>query len=173
MTKADSDRRPLLRAFVGAGSNIEPLEHLRAAMTELEKRFGALSMSSLYRTASVGFDGEDFLNLVVSFETDLPVAEVVAQLDEVEAQAGRRREGSRFSSRTLDLDLLMYGDRVVDREGVRLPREDILEYAFVLGPLAELDPDLRHPTADATMLELWSGFDQQDQSIMRLDEGLN
>jgi len=172
VTAADSVRRPLLRAFVGAGSNIEPRENLRAAMTALEKRFGELSMSSVYRTASVGFDGEDFLNLVVSFESDLPVGEVVAGLDEVEAQAGRRRAGSRLSSRTLDLDLLMYGDRVVDREGLKLPREDILEYAFVLGPMAELESDLRHPTVGATMLELWNRFDRQDQPITRLEEGL-
>jgi len=172
VTEADSVRRPLVRAFVGAGSNIEPRENLRAAMAALEKCFGELSMSSVYRTASVGFDGEDFLNLVVSFESDLPVGEVVAGLDEVEAQAGRRRAGSRFSSRTLDLDLLMYGDRVVDREGLTLPREDILEYAFVLGPMAELDPALHHPTAGATMLELWNRFDRQDQPITRLEEGL-
>ncbi|MBT8444025.1 MAG: 2-amino-4-hydroxy-6-hydroxymethyldihydropteridine diphosphokinase [Gammaproteobacteria bacterium] len=163
----------MLRAFVGAGSNIEPLENLRKAMAALEKRFGALSMSSLYRTTSVGFEGEDFLNLVVSFETDLPVDEVVAALDEIEARAGRRREGSRFSSRTLDLDLLLYGDRVVDRAGLTLPRDDILEYAFVLGPLAELEPDLRHPTAGATMLELWNRFDRQDQPITRLGQGLS
>lgn len=172
MSETNSVRRPLLPAFVGAGSNIEPHKHLRAAMTELEKRFGALSISSVYRTAAVGFDGEDFLNLVVAFETDRPVDEVIAGLDEVEAQAGRRREGSRFSSRTLDLDLLMYGDRVVDRAGLTLPRDDILEYAFVLAPLAELEPDLVHPTAGATMLELWNRFDRHDQSITRLEEGL-
>ena len=173
MTEIHSGKRSVSRVFVGAGSNIQPREHLRAAMAALEGRFGSLSTSSVYSTGAVGFDGEDFLNLVISFETDLPVNEVVEQLDTVEAQAGRRRAANRFSSRTLDLDLLMYGEQVADRDGLQLPRDDILEYAFVLGPLAELAPDLRHPTAEATMRELWDRFDRLDQPITRLEHGLD
>ena len=161
------------RVFVGAGSNIEPRKHLRAAMTELASRFDELRSSSIYQTAAVGFDGPDFLNLVASFETDLPVDEVIAELNAVEAAAGRRRTNDRFSSRTLDLDLLMYGDSVLQHEDMILPREDILEYAFVLAPMAELVPDLVHPAEGITMRELWERFDQAGQSIGKLDGGLD
>lgn len=172
MSRIGSEADPASRAYIGAGSNIEPREHLRTAIAALERRFGALSMSSIYLSPPVGFEGEDFLNLVIAFDTDLPVEDLVRELGAVEAEAGRRRTGSRFSSRTLDLDLLMYGDRVVDEGGLQLPREDILEYAFVLGPLAELAPELRHPSAGATMQELWDRFDRAEQPIERLDDGL-
>lgn len=154
--------------FVSAGSNVEPARHLRVALRELESCFGALALSHVYLTAAVGFEGDDFLNLVLSFTTDRPVEQVIAQLDRIEDAAGRRRDTGRFASRTLDLDLLMYADLVVDRPDLRLPRVDIMDYAFVLGPLAELAPDLVHPTERATMRELWSRFDKAGQSIRRL-----
>ena len=160
-----------IRAYVGAGSNIEPREHLSAAMAELARRFSGLRLSSVYRTAAVGFEGPDFLNLVASFETSLPVDRVIAQLDEIENAAGRRRSADRFSSRSLDLDLLMYGDVVDDT--LKLPREDILEYAFVLAPMAEPAPDLVHPAEGATMRELWERFEGATQTISRLDGGLD
>ena len=157
-----------VRAYVGAGSNIEPERHLRAALHDLERRFGTLSRSSVYRTSAVGFHGDDFLNLVVSFRTSLSAAELVTELDRIEASAGRRRHAERFAPRTLDLDLLMYADTVVDVPGLKLPRDDIVEYAFVLGPLAELEPDLAHPVSGATMRELWERFEEGDQPIRRL-----
>jgi len=157
-----------VRVYVGAGSNIEPEQHLHAALGELQRRFGPLSRSSVYRTRAVGFDGDDFLNLVVSFRTSLPAAELVTELDRVEAAAGRRRRPERFAPRTLDLDLLMYADSVDDDPGLKLPRDDILRYAFVLGPLAELEPDLVHPVTGATMRELWERFDEGDRPIRRL-----
>jgi len=158
------------RAYVGAGSNIEPERHLGTAVRSLRQMFGDLELSSVYRTTAVGFDGDDFLNIVVSFSTALPPERLVVALDRIEAAAGRRRGQERFSSRSLDLDLLMYADQVVDEPGLRLPRADIIEYAFVLAPLAELAPDLVHPVEGATMAELWSRFATGDQSITRLAE---
>ena len=160
----------LVRAYVGAGSNIEPQRNLRAALDAVEKVFGELEVSSVYRTRAVGFEGDDFLNLVLSFETNLPPADVIAELDRVESEAGRQREGEKFGPRTLDLDLLLYGDRV--EEALKLPRADIVEYAFVLGPLAEMAPDLRHPATGVTMQALWADFDEGDEPISRLTESL-
>lgn len=168
MTGAKGAAPSEARVYVGAGSNIEPEHHLRAALRQMERRFGTVSKSSVYRTKAVGFDGDDFLNLVVSFRTPLPPADLVAELDRIEASVGRRRHGERFASRTLDLDLLMYADMVVDEPALRLPRDDIMRYGFVLGPLAELAPDLAHPTAGATMHELWERFDEGDQPIGRI-----
>lgn len=160
--------RSEVRVYVGVGSNIDPERHLREALRELERRFGPLSRSSVYRTSAVGFEGDDFLNLVVSFRTALSAAELVAELDRIEGSAGRRREAERFAPRTLDLDLLMYADTIDEDPGLRLPREDIVRYAFVLGPLAELEPDLVHPVSGETMRELWERFEEGDQPIRKL-----
>lgn len=162
------DARPQALIYVSAGSNIQPARHLRTGLRELERRFGELSVSSVYQTKAVGFDGDDFLNLVVSFETGSSPADVVAVLDGIEAAVGRERHEERFASRTLDLDLLIYGDMVVDGPELRLPRADILRYAFVLAPLAEMAPDLVHPLEGMTMRELWAGFDAADQPVQRL-----
>jgi 2-amino-4-hydroxy-6-hydroxymethyldihydropteridine diphosphokinase len=158
--------------YVSAGSNIDPEHHLRTACRTLAEKFGPLSQSSVYRTKAVGFDGDDFLNLVVSFSTDLDVLSVNACLVEAEACAGRARSAESFAPRTLDLDLLLYGNDIIDKTSVRVPRADILQYAFVLAPIAELAPHLRHPVDGRTMEELWSAFEGGDQDIRRLTEPL-
>jgi len=158
--------------YVSAGSNIDPERHLRSACRTLVDRFGPLSLSSVYDTSAVGFAGDDFLNLVMRFSTDLDVHAVKAVLDETEMAAGRTASAESFAPRTLDLDLLLYGARVFDEAAVRVPREDILQYAFVLAPLAELAPELRHPTDGRTMRELWSLFDHPEQRIRRLTKPL-
>jgi 2-amino-4-hydroxy-6-hydroxymethyldihydropteridine diphosphokinase len=129
--------------FVGCGSNIEPEANLRWAYTELEGRFGPLTASNVYLSAAYGFDGPDFLNMVLAFDTEQPVAAVEDVLSALETECGRDASGERTGSRTLDLDLLLYGQRV--DPAWRLPREDILRYSFVLVPLAEIAPKLRHP----------------------------
>ena len=164
--------RPKVCVYVSAGSNIEPQTNLHSALGELERIFGELAVSSVYRTRAVGFEGDDFLNLVLSFTTALPPQSVVVELGRVETSAGRYREGARFAPRTLDLDLLLYGDAVIDGPEFTLPRADVTDYAFVLGPLAELAPDLVHPVVGDTMQKLWAGFDKTAQPITRLPEPL-
>jgi len=160
---------PAADVFVSAGSNIEPVDHLRFACRELERAFGALSLSSVYQSAAIGFEGNDFLNMVIRFSTGRSLTELTAELERIQAEAGREPSADSFSSRTLDLDLLLYGRQVVDAPPVSLPRPDITRYAFVLGPLAELAPDLRHPVTGETMGQLWKNFDRRKQSIQRLD----
>jgi len=167
-----TQEQPQVCVYVSAGSNIEPQRNLRSALDDLERIFGDLVVSSVYRTRAVGFEGDDFLNLVLSFATDLPPQAVVAELDRVEASAGRHREGGRFAPRTLDLDLLLFGDAVIDGPDLTLPRADVTDYAFVLGPLAELAPDLVHPVLGKSMQALWSGFDKTTQPIKRLVDPL-
>ena len=140
--------------FVGVGSNIEPEANLHAALEELERRFAPLIVSSVYRSRAFGFDGDDFLNLVVGFGTALAATEVDAELSAIEYAGGRVRAAERFGPRTLDLDLLIYG-RCID-PSLRLPRDDICAYPFVLGPLAELAPDLVHPIRGQRMADAWA-----------------
>jgi 2-amino-4-hydroxy-6-hydroxymethyldihydropteridine diphosphokinase len=156
--------------YVSAGSNIEPEKNLRLACAELEKLSRSLSRSSVYRTQAIGFDGNDFLNMVISFSTRLSLDEIITELERIQAMSGRKPDASSFSSRTLDLDLLLYGEQVVDSPQISLPRADILKYAFVLGPMAELAPGLRHPRSGKTMGELWAKFDRSEQTIQRLAE---
>lgn len=155
--------------YVGAGSNVAPARHLREACEALRAEFGGLRLSPVYRTRAVGFTGDDFLNLVVAFRTVLPPAGVVAFLESLHERAGRVRGPDPFSPRSLDLDLLLYGDAVIPEPGIRVPREDITRYAFVLRPLAELAPDLRHPVTGQTMAELWAGFSGDRDGMCRED----
>ena len=144
--------------YVSVGSNVDRARHVRAAVSGLRHRFGPCRLSSVYETEAVGFSGDPFYNLVVGFRTAEPPEAVAACLRELEVAAGRRRDGPRFGPRTLDLDLLLYGAQVRDDPALRLPRPEILEQAFVLGPLAELAPELVHPTAGRTLGELWAAM---------------
>ena len=146
----------IVRAFVGAGSNIEPRANLEAACAALKQHYGELELSPLYRSPAAGFSGPDFLNLVAGFRTEEAPAAILERLADLEADAGRDRSAGKFSSRTLDLDLLLYGDRI--DAALKLPHPDIERYAFVLKPLADLAPDLRHPATGVTLSELWESF---------------
>ena len=159
----------MARIYVGIGSNVERLANVRSAVAALRRHFGTLRLSRVYESEAVGFVGADFYNMVAGFDSPLTIPEVVAVLREIEAGHGRERRGGRFAPRTLDLDLLLYGDRVVEEQGIRVPREEILTCAFVLRPLAEIAPDLRHPENGRTLRELWDGFGWSGQRLMPVD----
>lgn len=146
------------RIFVSIGSNIEPDKNLRAAVGALGDAYGALTLSRVYESAPQGFSGDNFYNLVVGFDSAESVEAVKARLDAIEDAHGRARGDRRFVSRTLDLDLLLYGDAVLHHGGIDLPRADIREYAFVLAPLAEIAPGLRHPETGESYKTMWNNF---------------
>ena len=151
--------------FIGVGSNREREKHTRAGIRVLRAGFWNVRISSIYENRAVGFVGADFYNFVVDCETTLEVDEVVDTLRRIENEYGRDRSHPGFSSITLDLDLLLYDDLVLSCESFQLPRSDIDRYAFVLCPLAELAPDLRHPVSGKTYAELWSEFDRSEQEL--------
>jgi 2-amino-4-hydroxy-6-hydroxymethyldihydropteridine diphosphokinase len=146
--------------YVAAGSNIDPLRNLRSALNALKRRVGDMRVSRAYQNKAVGFDGPEFVNLVVGFETELTLTEVMSVLQAVESLCGRARKAPKFEPRTMDLDLLIYGDMVCATHAITLPRPDLIKRAYMLGPLAELAPKLIHPTLKQTIGELWKGFDQ-------------
>jgi 2-amino-4-hydroxy-6-hydroxymethyldihydropteridine diphosphokinase len=172
MTAGARDSGPTVACYVSAGSNIDPVANLRLAVAELRRRYGALRLSPVYRTPAVGFAGDDFLNLVLAFDTAESAADVVAGFEHLHDLAGRQRGPSAFAARTLDLDLLMYGDAVIPEPPIKVPRDDIRKYAFVLGPLADLAPDLAHPVTGESMQALWAAFDQSSQPLARVDVDL-
>ena len=154
--------------YLGLGSNVDPDQNLRLGLDELRRRFGKLVISPTYRSAAVGFDGDDFLNLVVSAESDADPVAIRDELEDIHRLAGRQRNEERFSSRTLDIDLLLAGDLVTEGPPIRLPRTDVLDYAYVLKPLADIAPDVRHPETGQTFLEHWQGFDQASQPLIEV-----
>ena len=156
------------KAYVSAGSNIEPAKHLRMACAALADAYGPLTTSSVYRNPAVGFDGDDFLNMVIGFNTCATPQSINDFLQQVHDRAGRPRNSAGFVSRAIDLDLLLYGEQIIETDELRVPREDINRYGFVLGPLAEIAPDLRHPANGHTMAELWDAFDRDEHPLTKL-----
>jgi 2-amino-4-hydroxy-6-hydroxymethyldihydropteridine diphosphokinase len=155
--------------YVAAGSNVEAQRHLAFAVRELERAFGPLSVSHAYRNKAVGFEGPDFINLVVGFRTTLTLDEVLEHLREIERRCDRPADAPKWAPRTMDLDILLYGDRVLDEPGRKLPRPDLVRRAYMLGPLAEIAPRLIHPTAGKTLGELWAAFDRSAHPLDRVE----
>jgi 2-amino-4-hydroxy-6-hydroxymethyldihydropteridine diphosphokinase len=155
--------------FISLGSNIDREENTRAGVKALQQAFGKLTLSSVYESEAVGFDGDAFYNMVIACEVDAPVHETNQKLRDIEDANGRDRSGPKFSSRTLDLDLLLYDDLVIDENGLKLPRGEILKNAFVLWPLAEIAPDMIHPETGTTFAELWAGFDKSKENLKPID----
>mgnify|MGYP006282627025 CR=1 FL=1 len=156
------------RVYISIGSNQNTVVNVRAALDALSARFGELAISSVYESEAVGFEGENFLNLVVALTTDEPVGPLAEWLKQVEDDNGRERNRPRFSSRTLDLDVLTYGALVGTIDGVELPRSEILSNAFVLQPLAEIAPDERHPVSGERYADLWQSY-ERDQRLWPID----
>ena len=144
--------------FLGVGSNVDAEHHVRAGLAALRETFGEVSVSPVYRSIAVGFDGDDFLNLAVKIETSLQPLELKHWLNDLENQYGRLRNVAKFSDRTLDIDILLYDDLYVRLPELSLPRGEILDFAHVLKPLADLAPGLTHPVTRKTYAALWESF---------------
>jgi 2-amino-4-hydroxy-6-hydroxymethyldihydropteridine diphosphokinase len=159
------------RGYISIGSNIEKEKNILSALRALAMFFGGLVVSSTYETEAVGFTGDTFHNLIVGFDSDLDVKTIAEQLRQIELDHGRTRECKKFSSRTLDLDLILYGDLVITEGRLQIPRDEIERYAFVLEPLAEIAGDLRHPASKISYRELWERFDKSGITQKRIKPG--
>ncbi len=147
-----------VRLVLGIGSNIDRRRHIASGVAALRERFGDLVLSPVYESPSAGFAGPDFYNLVAVLETDRPIEAVLESLRDVEQAEGRTRGDDAFASRTLDIDVLLYGDAVLRADGYDIPRDEILRYAFVLKPLADVLPHGRHPGSGREFARLWADF---------------
>lgn len=155
----------MARVYVSIGSNIGREQNIRSGVADLRGCFGELILSSVYESEAVGFDGDSFYNLVAAFDTALSPQQVADALRTIEERHGRLRNGPRFSSRTLDIDLLLYDDLVLHEGKLQIPRDEITKNAFVLWPLAEIAPQLEHPQLGVSYGALWASFDKQSQPL--------
>ncbi len=158
----------MARIYVSIGSNIDRDVNIRSGVRDLQERYPDVVLSNVYESNAVGFDGDDFYNLVAAFDSDEDVDQINAFLHNLEQSHGRVRKCGPFSSRTLDMDLLLYGDAIIDNEQIRVPRDEIIRYAFVLAPLAELAGDEIHPVSGERFRDLWTLFADPDQQINRI-----
>jgi len=153
------------RAYLSLGSNLQPTANLRGAIEALRRRFGTVVMSPVYRTRAVGFDGNDFLNAAAVIETDLEPVALNDWLHALEDAHGRDRSGPRHGDRTLDIDIVLFDDRVLSGPGnLRIPRPE-LQHAFVLKPLADIAADVVVPGDGRTLAQLWALHPHRDATF--------
>jgi 2-amino-4-hydroxy-6-hydroxymethyldihydropteridine diphosphokinase len=162
------------RVLVSVGSNVNAKSNVSRSIDEMRSDFGTLSLSPVYQSASVGFKGDDFLNMVVRFETEYSIYQVVDQLHEIERIMGRDRRQPKFSSRPIDLDLLTFNDLILDEDNIQVPRHEILMNGFVLRPMQDLVPEELHPEVGKTYRQLWQEMEIHAPTLTLLNlEGLN
>jgi 2-amino-4-hydroxy-6-hydroxymethyldihydropteridine diphosphokinase len=159
------------RGYISVGSNIDKEKNILTSLRALGLFFGDLIVSSTYETEPVGFSGDTFYNLIVGFDSELDVKTIAKQLRQIELDHGRTRECKKFSARTLDLDLILYGDLIISDGRLQIPRDEIERYAFVLEPLAEIAPSLKHPVSHLSYGEMWEKFDKSDLRQKRVKPG--
>jgi len=150
---------------LNVGSNQNRRTNIRLAIKALEQYFSNIILSSLFESPSEGFKGNDFYNIGVNITTLKTSNEVVDILHDIENSLGRDRSLPKFSSRMIDLDLVLYGG-IID-EALNVPRKDILKYAFVLAPLAELNPEVIHPLEGTSFQNLWQIFQSKQDYNLR------
>lgn len=160
----------MARAYLSIGSNIEREHYVRSCLDALAAAYAPLCISSIYESEAVGFDGDPFYNLVVGFDTTQSLTQLFVTLRQIEHDHQRCRKATKFSARTLDIDILCYDDyvgefRLDDGSGGVLPRGEITKNAFVLQPLAEIAPGYKHPRLHLSYQQLWQQFDNPEQRL--------
>jgi 2-amino-4-hydroxy-6-hydroxymethyldihydropteridine diphosphokinase len=164
---------PNVLAYVSGGSNLHADSNLRCAAKELLRLHPRARFSRCYENVAVGFDGPPFINFVAELPLQCTARQLKSELERVEHLCGRPAQAPKWVPRAMDLDILLFGDCVQDVPGLRLPRPDLLRWAFMLGPLAELAPELVHPLERESMATLWQRFDRDAHPLSAVALDLN
>lgn len=156
-------------AYLSLGSNIEPEANIRSAMRALQADFEDVVFSPVYRCPAFGFEGDDFINLAARIRTGLEPLKLRDCLAELEDRHHRDRNVPRWSSRTLDVDILLYDDLYLMSPVLEIPRKEILTAAFTLKPLADIAPDQVHPTVGKSIRMLWEEFPGPKNELQHIE----
>lgn len=151
----------MITVYVGVGSNLDRYQHIPAAISELRQLGTDLKLSTIYESEAVGFDSYSFFNLVVEMKTSLSLEQFRHCLKQAELRWGREVDAKKFHDRTLDMDILLFGD-VVSEDSPVVPRSDIYQYPFVIQPLYELCPKLQIPGSELTIAQVWESSSALD-----------
>jgi 2-amino-4-hydroxy-6-hydroxymethyldihydropteridine diphosphokinase len=152
---------------ISLGSNVDREKHVKQGITALQRAFGELTLSSLFESEAVGFNGASFYNMVIALKTKLSIDALAKELRNIEFAYGRCQNAKKFSPRTLDLDILLFDDLIITKPA-QLPRDEITKNAFVLWPLAEIAPELKHPILKQSYQQLWQAFDKNSQQLCKV-----
>ena len=159
----------MTRVYAGLGSNVDKDKNIPAGLNTLASHFSPLVISTVYESEPLGFDGDNFYNLVIGFDTDLSALEVVRIFKSIETSSGRLPSSQNVSSQTishtLDIDLLLFGDLIQHDDQIDVPRSDIKQYSFVICPLAEIAGDFKHPETGLSFADMWQSFDKDRHQI--------
>lgn len=165
--------RPLVNAYISVGSNLgDKLTNCRSGVERLVDATHSklIAQSHVYQTEPVGERDQDwFVNYVVALETDRDPFKLLAEINRVEKEGGRVRSGPKFGPRTLDLDILLFGDRIIDEPQLTVPHPRMHKRHFVLRPLCDINPDIIHPILNRSMQQLLDELDATDQQVMVLE----
>ncbi|MFL0801813.1 MAG: 2-amino-4-hydroxy-6-hydroxymethyldihydropteridine diphosphokinase [Agarilytica sp.] len=157
------------KILLGIGSNINREENIRSGIETLSKVVSGMCVSPVYESPAFGFSGDNFFNLVVLGETDRFLSELVGLLREIEFTHGREKDATKFSSRYLDIDVLIYGEKVGLFEGLELPRPEILTQSYVLKPIVDIAPELVHPKEGKRFDTIWANFSGDKRQLWQSD----
>jgi len=151
--------------YISIGSNVNPEQHIRSCLRALVLEFDQLNVSPIYQNPAEGFVGDDFLNLVASFETTDSAPAIARKLNLIETLLGRLRVGEKFGPRTLDIDILLFGDEVIKFGKYAFPRKETVKYPFMLKPLVDIAPALIHPETHEAFADIWKKLSQQKHTL--------
>ena len=159
----------LHKVYIGIGSNLDKEKNIKSCMIELRKNYKNIVISPVYETSSMGFDGPNFYNLACSFDTISEIYVLKAKLNSIENAHGRHFNETKFSSRTLDIDILYYDSLIISNEKIKIPRKEIIEYDFVLTPLIDIAPDFMHPELNMSHSDIMANHIIEKQTVRKVD----
>jgi 2-amino-4-hydroxy-6-hydroxymethyldihydropteridine diphosphokinase len=148
------------------GSNKRPYENFSSCLDTLLLQFQDLALSFVFESQALKQPAANYLNMAVGFETDMSLKDLAALIKKIEDKHDRQRQPEACSQVTLDIDLLTYGDKTGNFDGLLLPHPDITKAAYVLWPLSQIAGKRRHPQLNRTFLELWQEFAQSSQQVI-------